>query len=266
MPLTDTLSLDAATLAFLLAMSGKTATADRPGAPPGTRLYAVGDIHGRADLLRDMHRRIHEDASRARASRTVVVYLGDYIDRGSASREVVELLLDTPLQGFERFHLRGNHDHCFTRFLSDIGIAELWLSHGGDDTLRSYGVVPPRSLSDARETRRAQSELRQRLPERHAAFFLGLSQTHCEGNYFFVHAGIRPGIPLEQQATTDMLWIEDDFLNSDLDHGKIIVHGHSVTERPQVRRNRIGIDTGAFATGTLTCLVLQGTRRLFLQT
>jgi len=238
----------------------------RPCVPTGTRLYAIGDIHGRADLLRRIHRLIDEDTGRTPVTRTVVIYLGDYIDRGMESREVIDLMLDGPPSGFERIHLKGNHDECLARFLVDPEIGELWLSHGGDNTLRSYGVIPPRSLLSSVEIRRAQQELRQALPPRHVAFFRGLKPAHVEGDYFFVHAGIRPGVSLAYQTEEDMLWIGKEFLNSDLDHGKVIVHGHSIAATPDVRRNRIGVDTGAYATGKLTCLVLQGTTRLLLQT
>jgi serine/threonine protein phosphatase 1 len=238
----------------------------RPRVPPRTRLYAIGDILGRADLVEDMYRLISEDARRAGAPRNVIVYLGDYIDRGIRSREVINLLLGAPLTGFEHIHLKGNHDDCLIRFLIDDEVAELWLSHGCNDTLRSYGIAPPRRLSDTLEVQRAQRQLRQALPGPHVSFFLRLKLNHVEGDYFFVHAGIRPDAPLEDQTANDMLWIDGEFLNSDIGHGKVIVHGHSIAARPEVRWNRIGIDTGAYTTGKLTCLVLQRARRRFLQT
>lgn len=230
-----------------------------------TRLYAIGDIHGRADLLRRLHRFILEDARRISAPRNVVVYLGDYIDRGPDSCSVIDLLLGEPLPGFESVHLGGNHDACLARSLVDPGIAQLWLSHGGDRTLRSYGVVPPRSLWDRDEIGRVQDDLRLALPSQHLAFFQGLNLSYVHGDYMFVHAGIRPGIPLDQQAEEDLLWIGSPFLNSRRNHGKIIVHGHHITPGPDVRRNRIGVDTGAYETGRLTCLVLQGAERYVLQ-
>src|SRR5713101_5526894 len=171
---------------------------------PGTRLYAVGDIHGHADPLRGIRRLIHEDACRAQAPHNIVVYLGDYIDRSTDSRAVIDLMLDDPLPDFDCIHLKGNHDNCLARVLVDPEIGELWLSRGGDDTLCSYGVVPPRSLSDLREIQRAQQDLRQVLPPRHEAFFHELKPAHVEGDYCFVHAGIRPGVPLEDQAEADM--------------------------------------------------------------
>ncbi len=233
--------------------------------PPGTRLYAIGDIHGRADLLRRIHRLIYEDACHAQAGRKVVVYLGDYIDRGPDSRGVIDLLIHDPIPGCESVHLKGNHDDCLTRFLVDPKIARLWLSHGGDATLRSYGVAPPCFPWDFRDIRRAQQALRRALPAEHMAFFRGLRSAYTEGDYLFVHAGIRPGVPLALQTERDMLWIGEKFLDSHRDHGKIVVHGHSITAGPDVRQNRIGVDSGAYATGKLTCLILEGTERCFLQ-
>lgn len=237
-----------------------------PEVPPGSRIYAVGDIHGRADLLRAMHQLIHEDAYRRQAPRNVVIYLGDYIDRGEESRAVIDLLLDEALPSFECIHLRGNHEDSLLRFLEDASIGPSWLFYGGAQTLSSYGVRPPLPLTRADELARAQRELRERLPERHRRFLQALPLTHEEGDYLFVHAGLRPGLPLDRQSAEDMLWIRDPFLHSDAEFGKIVVHGHSITSRPDVQRNRIGIDTGAFASGTLTCLVLEGADWLFLQT
>jgi serine/threonine protein phosphatase 1 len=237
-----------------------------PEVPPGSRVYAVGDIHGRVDLLRALHRLIQEDASRRQAPRNVVVYLGDYIDRGAESPGVIDLLLNQPLRGFERVHLKGNHEDTLLQFLDDTGVGPAWLLYGGAETLQSYGVRPPRATSPREDMVRAQSELKQKLPERHRQFMAGLELTHAEGDFLFAHAGVRPGIPLDQQLEQDLLWIRDEFLLSDAEFGKIVVHGHTITSRPDVQPNRIGIDTGAFASGTLTCLVLAGTELAFLQT
>jgi serine/threonine protein phosphatase 1 len=236
-----------------------------PRVPAGTRVYAVGDIHGRVDLLREINQLIHEDGYAHQAPRNLVVYLGDYIDRGPHSSEVIDLLLDKPLPGFERVHLAGNHEDSLLRFLHDAAIGPAWLDYGGAATCHSYGVRPPDPAS-ARDLLRAQAELREKLPERHRAFMRGLAATHTEGDYFFVHAGVRPGVPLAAQSPEDLLWIRREFLDSNAEFGKIVVHGHSITELPEVRRNRIGIDTGAFASGHLTCLVLADEAWSFLQT
>jgi serine/threonine protein phosphatase 1 len=248
----------------LLGLRRQQQPAAPPRAPDGTRIYAIGDIHGRADLLREMHQLIHEDAYERQAPRNVVVYLGDYVDRGPASAEVIDILLDEPLPGFERVHLAGNHEDTIIRFLSDISVAGLWLEYGGAATLYSYGVKPP--AMNETDLRRAQGELRESLPERHLQFMRELKLTHCEGDWFFVHAGVKPGVPLEAQQPQDALWIRGEFLGCEYDFGKIVVHGHTVTQEPDVRRNRIGIDTGAFMSGCLTSLVLEGERWSFLQT
>jgi serine/threonine protein phosphatase 1 len=236
-----------------------------PRVPPETRVYAIGDIHGRVDLLRDMHQMIHEDAYAHQAPRNVVVYVGDYIDRGAYSREVIDLLLEEPLPGFEGVHLMGNHEDSLLRFLEDLAIAPVWLTYGGTATLQSYGVRPPRGGGED-ELRKTQEELARHLPEAHLRFYRGLGTSHVEGDYFFVHAGVKPGVPLDGQSREDLMWIRDAFLQSEADHGKIVVHGHTITDGPEVRRNRIGIDTGAFASGKLTCLVLADDQWSFLQT
>jgi serine/threonine protein phosphatase 1 len=237
-----------------------------PAVPAGTRLYAVGDIHGRIDLLRALSQLIHQDAFRRQAPRNVVVYLGDYVDRGADSRGVIDALLNEPLPGFESHHLKGNHEDVMLRFLDDTSAGPNWLGYGGRETLRSYGVDPPNPYAPAVELQRAQRELGQRLPRSHLDFLRRLKVTHEEGDYFFAHAGVRPGVPLEQQRDEDLLWIRDEFLRSDASFGRIVVHGHSITRVPDVRKNRIGIDTGAFASNHLTALVAEGREWFFLQT
>jgi serine/threonine protein phosphatase 1 len=235
--------------------------------PPGTRLYAIGDIHGRLDLLLRLQALIAADAARSSAPRRVLVYIGDYIDRGPNSAGVLDLLLDRPLPGFEIVHLLGNHEDTLLQFPDDMTVGPSWLTYGGVQTLESYDVeVPLGSWRDERELRRLQGEIRKRVPRRHVEFMRSLPLMHIEGDYLFVHAGIRPGIPLDRQERDDLLWIRDEFLRSNADHGKIVVHGHTISEAPVVRPNRIGIDTGAFHTERLTCVMLHGTGREFLQT
>lgn len=255
----------AAMLSRLLGTAGRR-DAVAPAIPPGSRVYAVGDIHGRADLLADLHQLIHEDAYRRQAPRNVVVYLGDYIDRGEGSNAVIDRLLDEPLPSFERVCLRGNHEDCLLSFLDKLAIGPGWLSLGGMATLQSYGIAPPSRASDKAELQRIQHELARRLPDRHRRFLSTLVASHEEGDYFFVHAGVRPGVPLDRQSDEDLLWIRDAFLRSDAEFGKIVVHGHTIVDRPDVQRNRIGIDTGAYVTGKLTALVIEGTDWGFLQT
>ncbi|HXQ52608.1 MAG TPA: metallophosphoesterase family protein [Stellaceae bacterium] len=237
-----------------------------PAAPPGTRLYAIGDIHGRIDLLRQLTRLIEDDAASHAAPRKVIVYLGDYVDRGDHSREVIERLLREPVPGFESVHLKGNHEDFMVRFLDDVSAGPGWLSFGGMETLESYGVAPPPPHAPLEELLRAQRELGQRLPQDHVEFLRALLLSHAEGDYFFAHAGVKPGVALERQREQDLLWIRDEFLLSEAPFGRVVVHGHTIAAEPVVRPNRIGIDTGAFKSGRLTALVAEGTERAFLQT
>ena len=233
--------------------------------PPGSRIYAIGDVHGRADLLERLRTAIVEDAGSHPVERKVVVYLGDYVDRGSDSRGVVDLLAKEALPGFESVFLKGNHEDSMLQFLTDPAIAPAWMAYGGEATLYSYGVRPP----DARRVEdilAAQKAFIAALPPEHLDFLKWLKLVHIEGGYAFVHAGFRANVPIELQDPQDMMWIRNEFLDSHADFGKVAVHGHTITEVPEIRANRIGIDTGAFATGTLTCLVLEGTERRFLAT
>ena len=231
-------------------------------APRGTAIYAIGDIHGRADLLEDLHRRIEADAERGRADRRVLVYLGDYIDRGAESAAVIDLVLDHRPAGFDVVPLLGNHERLMLEFLDNVGHAALWLRNGGDATLQSYGIEPGGGPHlDAGPLLDLQTALIERLPPRHLAFLQSLKLKHAEGDYFFAHAGVRPGVALTAQREEDLIWIRDLFLNSEADHGRVVVHGHTIRPEPEFRPNRIGIDTGAYYTGHLTCLALEGTKR-----
>jgi serine/threonine protein phosphatase 1 len=235
--------------------------------PEGTRVYAIGDVHGRLDLLQDLHQQIRYHAREYPVGRAVVVHIGDYIDRGYQSRQTVDYLLGSPLSGFDTVNLLGNHERTLLEFLGDTSVGPGWLRYGGRETLFSYDIAWDRDLAgDETCLQRIQNELRRKLPEEHRRFFSALPLTHLEGDYLFVHAGIKPGVPLERQVPDDLLWIREEFLNSTADHGKVVVHGHSISESPVLRPNRVGIDTGAFATGRLTCLVLEGNERRFLST
>ncbi|MGH6933086.1 MAG: metallophosphoesterase family protein [Dongiaceae bacterium] len=238
-----------------------------PLTPPGTRLYAIGDIHGRVDLLGRMHQLIQDDMAANPRDRQVIVYLGDYIDRGPDSAEVIELLLRSPVPGCQAVHLLGNHEDSLLRFLDDVEVGSAWLYYGGIATLVAYDIdVGEYPWRNEIEMMRLQAELRRRLPARHRRFLQGLPLSHTEGDFMFVHAGVRPGVPLDRQVREDVLWIRDEFLASPADHGKIVVHGHTISPDPENLSNRIGIDTGAYATGRLTCLVLDGASRSFMGT
>jgi serine/threonine protein phosphatase 1 len=235
-------------------------------APLDTRIYAVGDIHGRVDLLRHLHGLIEADAARPGVTRNTVIYLGDYVDRGAESAAVIDLILDAPPRGCGVVTLKGNHEELMLRFRDDISVARGWLMNGGDTTLASYGVDPPLIYAGAPAFEQAQAKFAASLPPRHLAFLEQLALTHVAGDYLFVHAGIRPGVKLADQRADDLLWIRDKFLDSYERFEKFVVHGHSITLNPAIRANRIGIDTGAYASGRLTCLVLEGRSRRFIST
>ena len=233
----------------------------RPGTvPAGQAAYAIGDIHGRLDLLEDLLSRIAEDARRNHTDQArQLVFLGDYVDRGSESRGVVERLLDDPMPGFSKVYLMGNHEEAMLAFLEGVSDGLNWLSFGGLETLLSYGVPLrslPRNEDSVRSLRQALAEA---VPQSHLDFFRSCTLHHSIGDYLFVHAGVRPGIALERQEPADLMWIRDDFLRSKVPlPGRIVVHGHTICDLPQNRDHRINIDTGAFVSGRLTCLVLRG--------
>jgi serine/threonine protein phosphatase 1 len=240
-------------------------SASRELLPEGLRVYAVGDVHGRADLLRAILDQIAGDMQERPAREAVEVFLGDYVDRGPDSRNVIETLITTPPVGGLRHCLRGNHEEILFDFLAEPGVLLDWRRLGGFETLLSYGVAPRMALQldDATQLR---DEFIAALPPAHLRFLRSTQLSFSAGKYFFVHAGIRPGRALEAQIPEDLLWIREPFLFSQRDHGKIIVHGHTPSEEPEVLVNRINIDTGAFLTGRLTCVVLEGQGLRFLDT
>lgn len=233
--------------------------------PEGCRVYAIGDIHGRADLLGPLHRQIMEDAAEATGLRRVIVYLGDFVDRGPDGAGVIEMLINEPLEGFESHYLKGNHEDMMIRFLESGG-GEMWFMNGARETVDSYGI----GLSDLSffldDMESLAQALDDALPETHRAFLYGLELHHREGDYLFVHAGVMPGVAVQDQSERDLMWIRDEFTRTDADFGAIVVHGHTIREQPEVRPNRIGIDTGAWYSSRLTALVLETDTRRFLQT
>jgi serine/threonine protein phosphatase 1 len=234
----------------------------RPRVPQGVRIYAIGDIHGRADLLDRMLNCIDADLASNPVRLGIEVYLGDYIDRGPASREVVDRLVARK-RTFRAVFLKGNHEGYLTRFLANPAILVDWQSYGGLETLMSYGITPSINANAATRAQLAVA-LDEALPESHRRFIGNLKPSFTCGDYFFVHAGVRPGVPLAKQREEDLLWIRQDFLLHEEDFGKIVVHGHTPVQQPDVRPNRINIDTGAFATGRLTCLRLEDNRIDFI--
>jgi serine/threonine protein phosphatase 1 len=227
-----------------------------------SRIYAIGDIHGRLDLLDTLIGKIDADLKSAPTPEPLTVTLGDYIDRGPNSRGVLERLAQNPFS-MPYVALKGNHEELLTTFLDDPSILDKWRRLGGLETLHSYGV-PVSQLMVGTGFDEAAARLRAALPEAHLKFVSSLKLSASSSAHFFCHAGIRPGIPLDRQSADDLLWIRQEFLNSKINFGKRVVHGHTPTERPEVLPNRINIDTGAYATGRLTCLVLEGDQHRFL--
>ena len=249
------------------AAAGPSVNGLAPRMPAGVRVYCIGDIHGRLDLLQGIERQNSADAAASgQGLELIVVYLGDYVDRGFDSRRVIDHLLNAPLPGFTPVYILGNHDIWMRSFARGDDVAESWIRFGGDATLLSYGVKLDLQKPEPERFEEAQKGLQDRLPPAHDAFLHRLELAFGLGDYFFCHAGIRPDVPLDQQSESDLCWIREPFLSWTGSAGKVIVHGHTVDERPVIRPNRIGIDTGACWTNNLTCLVLEGESRRFLST
>jgi serine/threonine protein phosphatase 1 len=225
--------------------------------PRGRRIYAIGDVHGCLSQLRQLHAAIAEDMVRRPPVSGLLVHLGDYIDFGPDSAGVVALLATgDPIAGLQTINLMGDHESTALQALSGEGAAATdWLHIGGDAALHSWGIA-----ADS-----PRSEWRAQLPAEHIAFLESLATNHREGGYMFVHAGIRPGTPLDAQAEDDLLGIRQSFLASEQDFGVVIVHGHSASPSPMIRANRIGIDTGAGHGGKLTCAVFEEDGVAFIQ-
>jgi serine/threonine protein phosphatase 1 len=228
-----------------------------PGSLPShIRVYAIGDVHGCLDRLVALHADIAADLTERPVAEPLLIHMGDYVDRGPDSAGVIERLAAGHLPNLPVVNLMGNHEDLMLSALerpSDASV-QLWLMNGGANSLHSWGI--PRTTAAA--------EWASRLPARHLAFLRNLAVSHSAGGYLFVHAGVRPGLPLERQSPHDLLWIREPFLSSSADFGAVVVHGHTPRGRPEVRRNRIGIDTGAVMGGNLTCVVLEGDRMAFL--
>ena len=236
--------------------------------PPGTLLYVIGDIHGRADLLRRLVELLRADsAERSPGGRPMLMFLGDYVDRGPASREVLDEMVRLKSDDwFKVYCLCGNHDQFLLDVIDRPSMGAMWLNFGGGATLASYGVRPPQSGNPAAWAT-ACEELGEAMPEEHLEFLRNTSLYSIFGDYVFVHAGVRPGVPLNRQDANDLTAIREAFLASaDPAPGRVVVFGHTPFREPLVQPRKIGLDTGAFATGRLTALALQDGERRFLQT
>ncbi len=250
---------------FLRKKTAQTAREDH--VPPQHRLYVVGDIHGRLDLLDAMLDMIAVDSTQTPKQHQIIVFLGDYVDRGFQSRGVLERLRTGLPPHLTPIFLRGNHEEVMLRFYDgDLSVALDWFYFGGRETLASYGVPPPPPNLPRNKVASIHADFVNKIPNEDIAFLRATLLHYVCGDYTFVHAGLRPGLDLEQQLREDLLFIRSDFMQSDDDFGTRVVHGHTIVNRPEVRHNRISIDTGAYATGRLTCLVLEGSEHRFLQT
>jgi serine/threonine protein phosphatase 1 len=223
--------------------------------PEGTRIYAIGDIHGRADLLDQVFAKIDMDAVKRPGPRLLEVFLGDYIDRGTNSKLVIENLIQRS-HSHRTIFLKGNHEAYLCEFLKSPAVLNIWRQYGALETLVSYGLRPS-IIPTTLESVKLAAALVESMPEMHKRFIQALNSSFSYGGYFFAHAGINPAYPLTHQRDEDLLWIRDRFLLCNNDFGQTVVHGHTPVPEPEIRPNRINIDTGAYATGRLTCLVLE---------
>jgi serine/threonine protein phosphatase 1 len=238
--------------------------------PGGVRVYAVGDIHGRLDLLDRLLALIAQDRSGRAQARTLIVFLGDYVDRGRNSKGVITRLIEGLPADVKPVFLKGNHEDLLLSFLDDPLAGINWLQNGGDFALLSYGVerevIENAFWWSKSALIEANAQFRDLLPDSHREFYRALKFWHREGDYFFVHAGVKPGVELEDQAAQDLLWIRNEFLRYRGDFGATVVHGHTPDLSVHDLPNRIGIDTYAVKTGRLTAVGLEGSTRWFLQT
>lgn len=218
-------------------------------------VYAIGDIHGCYDLLLELIERIREDAKHI-TGRRILVTLGDYVDRGPRSAQVLDWLCGPAPEGFDRISLAGNHEAMMLEFLANPASSSPWLEFGGMDTLNSYGVDVPRFVRARRQDRLA--ILRASIPVAHVNLLTHLPSLLELPEVVFVHAGLRPGVEIAGQVDEDLLWIREPFLSTPVEHSSLVVHGHTPASEPVVASGRICVDTGAFATGVLTAVRLVG--------
>ncbi len=235
-----------------------------PYCPPNTRIYCIGDIHGRDDLLQQLHKKILEHAKQYTGTKTII-YLGDYIDRGEHSKLVIESLISKPLPNFQSIYLRGNHEQTLLDFLIEPEVGRSWFNYGGLQTLVSYGVRYSKIPTSKQDLQQLQNELRERISPEHINFMENTRLFYIAGSYYFVHAGVNPRITLDKQTPDEQLWIRDAFIQHTKPFEKIIVHGHTITNEPDFQPNRIGLDTGAYISGKLSCLVLENETQQVIQ-
>ncbi len=225
-----------------------------------TRLYAVGDIHGRADLLLKLHKKIAADSANFSGVKKII-YLGDYVDRGTTSRQVLDILTTSPLDNFESIFLMGNHEYAMMDFIKNPSKDMPWIMRwGGDATVRNYGIP----LGQTSKAKKISSLLKKAVPNSHKEFLGTLITCHIEGDYLFVHAGVRPNVPIKEQKLIDLLLIRDDFIGIPHNLPYTVVFGHTVVKNPIIEKDKIGIDTGAYLGESLTAVVLEGKNIKFI--
>lgn len=251
-------------LKFLGRSKAKEPISKRFQGPQGERVYAIGDVHGCRSELELLLQRITDDISGA-GGPAHLVFLGDYVDRGPDSAGVLGRLVDGPLPGTRHSFLMGNHEEAMLSVLDgELETLPGWLRYGGVETLESYGIARTDILRLGSDLPR---HIREVIPRAHIDFLRACEDYVEAGDYLFVHAGIRPGISLAEQEPSDLRWIRSGFVDDDqTDHGVLVVHGHTITDEPETKPNRIGIDTGCYRSGRLTALVLDGAHRRFLST
>lgn len=236
-----------------------------PSGPKRHRAYVIGDVHGCIDLLERLLHRIETEIAEKPQKKVSIVFLGDLIDRGPGSAQVVERLRTYSPSGAAVHFVIGNHEEVMLRVLDgDSDLLTSWLRFGGAETLQSYGIDPAGLSKMPKET--VVPHLREAIPDEHRVFLDSFADSISFGDYLFVHAGIRPGVALSEQSQEDLRWIREPFLQDSSDHGAVVVHGHTITNEVEITPNRIGIDTGAYCTGTLTAIAIDGRERWLIQT
>ena len=226
-------------------------------APDNTVLYAIGDLHGHYSAYKMLYTLIEIEASKRPDLKHIVIFLGDYIDRGPDSSKIIESLRNLKSDAIQNVFLIGNHEYSFLEYMKDPHANEQWLQFGGIQTVQSYGCLINDGPILPSEIEVLQKKLNSRVPKEHLNFLNSLDHMSIYGDYAFVHAGIRPGLPLSEQKNEDLRFIREPFLSWEEPHEKCIIHGHSITKEPEIKQNRINVDTGLYKFGTLTCCVLK---------
>jgi serine/threonine protein phosphatase 1 len=239
------------------------ASEKRPSGPPQSRAYAIGDVHGRLDLLKDLLVKIERDSVSRRPAKTYLIFLGDLVDRGPDSNGVIDFLLSRPPAFARPIFIKGNHEEFFLRVLDgEETMVVDWLTYGGYQCCESYGVSQGWTLNATAQE--ILDRLNSSVPKAHRTFLENMADSFQFGDYLFVHAGIRPGVPIESQSSKDLRWIREGFLDDRTDHGVVVVHGHTIVDTPEEHPNRIALDTGAYRSGVLTAVGLEGRDRWFI--